>query len=134
MACIRRIINTIGAPKAVGPYNQAVMVDQTLYMSGQIGLEPTSGVMAEGGVEAEAHQVFKNMQAVLASVGGNFSNIVKSTVLLTDMKDYPTVNTIYAQYFKEPYPARAAFAVAGLPKGAKVEIEAIAVLGEIVDK
>lgn len=124
---LRRFIKTNKAPAAIGPYNQAVAVGETVYVSGQIGLDPDSGSMVEGGFEAEAHQVFKNIGAILESSGLTYSDVVKCTVLLASMDEFQTLNTIYGSYFKSNYPARAAYQVAALPKNARVEIECIAV-------
>jgi len=130
MAAIeRKALHTDEAPSAVGPYSQAVRVDRTLYISGQIGFDPKTMKCVEGGVEAETHQVLKNMGAILENAGLDFSNVVKTTVLVQSMDDFAKVNAVYATYFKEPYPARACFEVARLPKDVNVEIEAIAVIG-----
>merc|ERR1712088_213028 len=128
MSTLRRvIIATKKAPDAIGPYNQAVQVDSTLYISGQIGFIPSTMQIVEGGAAAEAKQALTNM-------GHTFNNVVKTTVLMADMKDYPAVNEVYAQFFsKEAAPARAAYQAAALPKGAKVEIEAVAIVGNISD-
>ena len=128
-AITRTVINTSKAPAAIGPYSQSVLVDRTLYISGQIGLIPESGNFAGDDVKSQTQQVFKNLQGILTAANMNFSNIVKTTILLADMNDYSDVNEIYASYFTPPFPARAAFAVKDLPKYAKVEIEAIAVQG-----
>ncbi|TKR77671.1 hypothetical protein L596_018598 [Steinernema carpocapsae] len=129
----RQIISTKKAPAAIGPYVQATRVNDTLYLSGAIGLNPESGNMVEGGVEAETHQALKNLGAVLEASGCTYKNVVDTTVLLTTMSNFAKVNAIYAEYFKEPYPARACFAVAGLPKGALFEIKAVAAVGNIQD-
>ena len=124
---LRTIINTTKAPKAIGPYNQAVKVGSTLYVSGQIGLDPQTMEFVGPDVESQSEQVFKNMNAILSEAGMSFANVVKTTVLLADINDFSKVNLIYQKYFKDPYPARAAYAVANLPKLARVEIEATAV-------
>ncbi len=135
MSAVRRvIINTARAPSAIGPYNQAVVVGSTMYISGQIGMRPGTSSLVEGGVEAQARQALANMGEILRAAGATHRNVVKATVLLASMDDFVTVNGVYSEFFKAPTePARAAYQVAGLPKGAKVEIEAIAVLGDIVD-
>ena len=115
------------APAAIGPYSQAIRAGWTVYLSGQIGLDPATGNLVEG-VEKQAHQVLKNLRAVAQAAGGELDDIVKVTLLLADMADFATVNEIMATYFREPYPARATYQVAGLPKGARVEIEGILVL------
>lgn len=117
-------IQTDRAAQAVGPYSQGIDSGDTIYLSGQLGLN-AEGEMQDG-VVAQAHQSLKNIEILLAEVGLDFTNIVKTLVLLDDMNDFKAVNEVYAQYFKEPYPARSAFAVKGLPLGGLVEIEIIA--------
>ena len=116
------------APQPVGPYSQAVRSGASLYLSGQIGIDPRSGRLVEGGVEAQARQVFANMAAVLKAAGGDFSSLVKVTVFILNMADFKVVNAVYADHFQKPYPARSTIAVAGLPFDAAIEIEAVAVL------
>uniref|UniRef100_A0A8C5VK28 2-iminobutanoate/2-iminopropanoate deaminase n=1 Tax=Microcebus murinus TaxID=30608 RepID=A0A8C5VK28_MICMU len=123
---IRSMISTTKAPGAIGPYSQAVLVDKTVYISGQIGMDPSSGQLVPGGVEEAAKQALKNMGEILKAAGCDFTNVVKTTVLLADINDFNTVNDIYKQYFKSNYPARAAYQVAALPKGGRIEIEAVA--------
>nr|XP_022317439.1 2-iminobutanoate/2-iminopropanoate deaminase-like [Crassostrea virginica] len=130
---VRRIIQTAKAPSAIGPYSQAVLVENTLYVSGQIGLSPQSGTMVQGGVVSETEQALKNMQAILEEAGTTMDNVVKATVLLDDINNFGAVNEVYAKFFKKSFPARAAYQVAALPKGAKVEIEAVAIVGKLVD-
>jgi reactive intermediate/imine deaminase len=125
----REIIHTDLAPAAIGSYSQAVKVGSTVYISGQIALIPDSMEMATGGVEAEIHQVFANLQAVANAAGGGLQDVVKLNVFLQDMENFPLVNQVMAEYFSEPYPARAAVGVAALPKGAGVEIDAVMELG-----
>merc|ERR1712179_25677 len=128
----RVIISTKKAPDAIGPYNQAVLVDKTLYISGQIGFIPATMKIIEGGAVAEARQALTNMGNILSAASCDYTNVVKTTVLLADMKDYPSVNEVYSEFFKkEVAPARAAFQVAALPAGARVEIEAVAVVGRL---
>lgn len=117
-------IQTDKAAQAVGPYSQGIDSGDTIYLSGQLGLD-AEGEMQDG-VVAQAHQSLKNIEILLAEVGLDFTNIVKTLVLLDDINDFKAVNEVYAQYFKEPYPARSAFAVKGLPLGGLVEIEIIA--------
>jgi reactive intermediate/imine deaminase len=124
----KRIIQTSDAPAAIGTYSQAVQVDQTVYLSGQIGLDPVSMQLVEG-IDAQIHQVFKNLAAVTSAAGGSLSDIVKLNVFLTDLGHFPRVNEIMAGYFSPPYPARAAVGVAALPRGALVEADAVVVLG-----
>jgi reactive intermediate/imine deaminase len=126
----KQIIKTSEAPAAIGTYSQAVKVGQTVYLSGQIPLDPTSGEMVSGDVRAQIVRVFENLAAVATAAGGSLADVVKLNVFLIDLKNFPIVNEIMAQYFKEPYPARAAVGVAALPRGAAVEMDAIMVLGE----
>lgn len=121
----KEIISTDKAPKAIGTYSQAVKVNNTVYMSGQIPLIPETMEMLEGSVEEQIHQVFKNLSAVAEAAGGTFENVVKLNIFLTDLSNFPTVNQVMAQYFEEPYPARAAIGVKELPKGAAVEMDAV---------
>ncbi|VDI55207.1 2-iminobutanoate/2-iminopropanoate deaminase-like isoform X1 [Mytilus edulis] len=130
---VRKIIKTVKAPAAIGPYSQAVLVENTMYLSGQIGMDPSTGNLVSGGVVPETEQALRNMGAVLGAAGADFNNIVKATVLLQNMNDFAAVNDVYVKYFPKNYPARAAYQVAALPKGAQVEIEAVAILGEITD-
>ena len=115
------------APAALGPYSSAVKVGDTLYLSGQLGLDPMTNELKDG-VEAQAEQALTNIAAILGEVGATMQQVVKSTVLLADINDFAAVNEVYAGHFEAPYPARSAFQVAALPKGALVEIEVIAVL------
>lgn len=124
----RKAIVTDAAPAAIGPYSQAIRSGSLLFCSGQIPLDPQTGELVAGGVEAETRQVMKNLQGVLGAAGCDFSNVLKTTIFLTDMADFAAVNAVYAEYFGDPPPARATVAVAGLPKGVRVEIEAIAAL------
>ncbi|XP_062583741.1 2-iminobutanoate/2-iminopropanoate deaminase-like [Saccostrea cucullata] len=129
---VRRVIQTAKAPSAIGPYSQAVLVEHTLYVSGQIGMN-LSGNIVPGGVVPETEQALKNMQAILEEAGTNMNNVVKATVLLDDINNFGAVNEVYSKFFQKSFPARAAYQVAALPKGAKVEIEAIAIVGKLVD-
>ena len=121
----REIVHTDKAPKAIGTYSQAVKVDQTVYLSGQIPLVPESMDMVEGDIAQQIHRVFQNLSAVCQAAGGSLNDIVKLNVFLADLGNFPVVNEIMAEYFSEPYPARAAIGVAALPKGAGVEMDAI---------
>ncbi len=123
----RSIIQTPDAPAAIGTYSQAVRVGDTVYLSGQIGLDPASMQLVEG-IEQQIHQVFRNLAAVATAAGGTLADVVKLNVFLTDLGDFPRVNEIMAQYFSAPYPARAAVGVAALPRGALVEADAIMVV------
>ena len=122
-----RPIATDRAPGAIGPYSQAVEVDGVVYCSGQIGLDPASGQLVAGGTAAEATRVLENLRAVLAAAGLDFSHVVKTTIYLVDLADFAAVNEIYARFVQAPYPARATVGVAALPRGARVEIDAVAV-------
>ncbi|MDP3217588.1 MAG: Rid family detoxifying hydrolase [Deltaproteobacteria bacterium] len=122
------MIQTADAPAAIGTYSQAVRVDRTVYMSGQIGLDPASMQMVEG-IDAQIHQVFKNLAAVASAAGGSLADVVKLNVFLIDLAHFPKVNEIMAQYFVAPYPARAAVGVAALPRAALVEADAVMVTG-----
>ena len=124
---MKTVIATTAAPGAIGPYSQAVDTGSTVYCSGQLGLDPATGVLPEG-VVAQTHQSLKNLQAVLASAGLTLDNVVKTTVFVQDLGDFAAVNEVYAQYFHS-YPARSCVQIAALPKGALVEIECIAVRG-----
>jgi 2-iminobutanoate/2-iminopropanoate deaminase len=126
----KQAVSTTEAPRALGPYSQAVRWDNLLFLSGQVGIDPETGKLVEGGVEAQARRVFKNMAAILAAAGTDFSCLLKTTVFLKDMAHFKTVNEIYAGHVPEPYPARSAVAVKELPLGAEVEIEAIAMIGK----
>ncbi|AMB99116.1 reactive intermediate/imine deaminase [Aerococcus urinaehominis] len=123
---MKKAIHTDQAPQAVGPYSQAIQIGDVTYASGQLGLVPETGQLAEG-LEEQTKQAFANIKAVLAAAGLAMDDIVKVTVLLADINDFEAVNTIYADQFSQPYPARSAFAVKDLPKGGLVEIEVIAV-------
>ena len=117
------------APQAIGPYSQAVEHGGLVFLSGQIGLDPASGTLVSGGTVAEAEQVLKNLTAVLAAGGLDFEHVVRTTIYLVDLADFTAVNDIYARYVRAPYPARATVGVAALPRGARIEIDAIAVRG-----
>lgn len=121
----REIIQTRDAPGAIGAYSQAVRTGKTVYLSGQIPLDPETMALVTGGIEAEIHQVFRNLAAVAKAAGGSLDRAVKVTIYMTDLAQFPKVNEIMAQYFQQPYPARATVGVAALPKGAGVEADAI---------
>ncbi len=120
----KQIIHTDGAPQAIGTYSQAVKVGGTVYLSGQIGLDPASMEVVEG-IEAQVHRVFQNLRAVTEAAGGSMADIVKLNIFLTDLSNFALVNTIMAEYFTQPYPARAAVGVASLPRGALVEADGV---------
>ena len=121
----RRIIQTDQAPTAIGTYSQAVAVGDTVYLSGQIGIDPATGQLVAGGIEAEIRRVLDNLTAVATAAGGSLDHAVKLTVFLTDLAHFGQVNELMKQYFHEPYPARAAVGVAALPRGAHVEMECV---------
>ena len=118
----RQAIQTEAAPAAIGPYSQAIQAGNTLYLSGQLGLDPATGKLAEGGVGAQSRQALANVGAILAAAGFGLADVVQVQVLLTDINDFGAVNAVYEEFFKPPYPARAAYAVAALPAGGSVEI------------
>jgi reactive intermediate/imine deaminase len=124
----KKPIHTDGAPGAIGTYSQAIQTGNLVFMSGQIPLDPATMEVVEGDFAARAHRVFQNLRAVADAAGGNLDQAVKLTIFLTDLNDFATVNSVMAEYFTEPYPARAAVGVASLPKGVDVEAEAILAL------
>ncbi len=124
---MKKIINTPKAPKALGPYSQAVEVNGTLYISGQVPLIPAIGEIVEGGIKEQTFQVMKNIEAILTEAGYSFSDVVKSTCLLSDMANFKAMNEVYEEFYAKNPPARAAFAVKELPLGVMIEIETIAV-------
>ena len=124
----KQIISTPDAPAAIGTYSQAVRVGNTLWVSGQIPLDPATKELVKGDMEAQVRQVFANLKAIVAAAGAGFDDVVKATVFLTDLNHFGLVNKIMAEYFREPYPARAAVGVAALPRGAQVEVECIVAL------
>lgn len=124
----RQVIVSEDAPAAIGTYSQAVRVGTTVYVSGQIPLDPQSGELVTGDIEAEIRRVFDNLEAICKAAGGSLADIVKLNVFLTDLAHFPALNRIMGEYFKPPYPARAAIGVASLPRGARVEMDAVLVL------
>lgn len=122
-----QVVSTTMAPAAVGPYSQAIAAGDLLFCSGQIALDPSTGVLVEGGVEAEAERALRNLAAVLDAAGLGLADVAKATIFLTDIADFAAVNAVYARFMPDPPPARTTVAVAALPRGARVEIEAIAV-------
>jgi reactive intermediate/imine deaminase len=125
----RQTIHTNNAPQAIGPYSQAIRAGDTVYLSGQIPLDPATMQLVSGDIEAEIHQVFRNLKAVAEAAGGSLANAVKVNVFLTDLAHFAKVNEIMATYCTQPFPARAAVGVAQLPRGARVEIECVLYLG-----
>lgn len=121
----RQIIHTDKAPQAIGTYSQAVRVGNTVHISGQIPLDPATGALLTGDIDAEIRRVFDNLRAIAEAAGGSLGHVVKLSVFLTDLAHFPRINEIMAQYFTPPYPARAAIGVAALPRGARVEMECI---------
>jgi reactive intermediate/imine deaminase len=124
----KKIISTANAPAAIGTYSQAAQVGNTVWVSGQIALDPKTQSLVVGGIVAEAHQVFKNVKAIVTAAGAGMDDVVKATVFLTDLANFALVNKIMAEYFREPYPARAALGVSALPRGAQIEVECIVAL------
>jgi 2-iminobutanoate/2-iminopropanoate deaminase len=123
---MRRIINTLKAPAAIGPYSQAVEMNNTLFVSGQIPINPETGKLVEGDITKQTEQVFKNISAILEAAGYTFSDVIKSTCILSDIGNFKAMNEVYARFYTEKQPARAAYAVKDLPMGALIEIETIA--------
>ena len=123
---MKQAISSPDAPKAIGPYSQAVRAGQLLFVSGQVPLDPATGQMVEGDIAAQTRRVFDNLAAVLKAGGRSFADVVRTTVFLADMNDFAAVNEVYGTYFTEPYPARATVQVARLPKDARVEIDVVA--------
>ena len=121
-----KVISTEKAPAAIGPYSQGIQVGNLVYTSGQLPIDPATGVFAEGGIKGQTRQSLTNVKAILEEAGLTMSNVVKTTVFMGDMNDFADMNGVYAEFFTEPYPARSAVAVKTLPKGALVEIEVIA--------
>ncbi len=138
LACVanaqqKRAVEAPDAPKAVGPYSQAIVVNGFVFAAGQIGTDPKTGTLVEGGTEAQAEQVLKNIAAVLKASGSSMEDVVKATVFLADMNDFAKMNEIYARHFKAPFPARSTVQVARLPRDAKIEIEVIALVSNRTD-
>lgn len=123
----RHEVSTSGAPSAIGPYSQGIAAGGLVFCSGQVGLDPTTGELVTGGLEAQAERALRNLAAVLDAAGCSWDDVVKTTVFLADIADFATVNAIYGRFMPDPPPARSTFAVAALPKGARIEVEAIAV-------
>ncbi len=121
-----KVISTQKAPSAIGPYSQAIQVGNLVYTSGQIPIDPATGMIVEGGIQAQARQSLLNVKAILEEAGLTMGNVVKTTVFMADMNDFADMNAVYAEFFAEPFPARSAVAVKTLPKGALVEIEVVA--------
>ena len=127
---IKEEVRSEKAPKAIGPYSQAVKIGRYVFLSGQIPIDPFNGELVEGGVEAQTRQVLKNLQAVAEEAGASMRDVLKTTVYLADLSTFSEMNAVYAEFFPEPFPARATVGVAALPKGAAVEIEAVVVIGD----
>jgi len=124
----KHIIATLDAPAAIGPYSQAVRVGNTIWVSGQIPLDPATKELVAGDIESQIRRVFDNLKAIVVAAGATFDDVVKANVYLTDLSHFGVVNRVMAEYFVEPYPARAAVGVAALPRGAQVEVECIVAL------
>ena len=127
---MNKALHTDNAPAAIGPYSQAIHADKFVFVSGQLPIDPATGEFAGADIAAQTKQSLTNIKNILESEGADMSDVTKTTVLLQDIADFGAMNEVYAEFFTEPYPARAAFQVAALPKGAKVEIEAVAVISE----
>lgn len=125
---MKQTISTPQAPAAIGPYSQAIRVGNLIYTSGQIPINPASGVFVEGGIKEQTRQSLSNIKAILEEAGISMRNVIKTTVFLADMNDFADMNAVYAEFFSEPYPARSAVAVNSLPKGALIEIEVVATI------
>src|SRR5688572_1787663 len=125
---MRKTIHTDSAPKAIGPYSQAVRVGNLLFTSGQIPLDPATGELVQGSIEEQARRVFKNLDAVVKAAGASFNHVARVGIYLTDLGNFTAVNGVMAEFFKEPYPARSTIGVASLPKGAQVEVDLVVVL------
>lgn len=126
----KKVVETADAPKAIGPYSQAIVANGFVFASGQIGSDPKTGTLVEGGIEAQTEQALKNIAVVLKASGSSMENAVKSTVFLADINDFAKMNEIYSKHFKSPFPARSTVQVARLPRDAKIEIEVVAVLNK----
>jgi reactive intermediate/imine deaminase len=124
----KQIVSTSAAPAAIGPYSQAVRAGNTLWLSGQVPLDPVTKELVQGDIEVQARRVFDNIKAVVAAGGATLDDVVKATIFLTDLSHFATVNKVMAEYFREPYPARSTVGVAALPRGAQVEVECIVAL------
>jgi len=125
---MKKIVSTDNAPAAIGPYSQATVHNQTLYVSGQLPIDPATGEMVAGDIAQETHQVMKNITAIVEAAGGKMENVLKATVLLTDLANFTAMNEVYGSYFPQNPPARICYQVVALPKGARVEVDAIVVL------
>jgi len=124
----KRAVEAADAPKAIGPYSQAIIANGFVFTAGQVGADPKTGTLVEGGIEPQTEQVLKNIESVLKAAGSSFDDVVKTTVFLADMNDFAKMNEIYAKRFRTPFPARSTVQVARLPRDAKIEIETVAVL------
>jgi len=127
---LKQPVSTNGAPAAIGPYSQAVKVGNFVYTAGQVGADPATGQLVDGDIKAHTRQALLNVQAILEAAGTSLANVVKTTVFLRDMADFAAMNEVYAEFFSEPFPARSAFEVAGLPLNAPVEVETVAICPE----
>jgi 2-iminobutanoate/2-iminopropanoate deaminase len=125
-----KIVATENAPKAIGPYSQAVIAGNLVYTSGQIPIDPLTGDIVAGGIDLQTRQVLENVRAILEASGSTLKNVIKSTVFIKNMNDFPIINKIYAEYFIEPYPARSCVEVAKLPKDVSIEIEVVAIIND----
>jgi 2-iminobutanoate/2-iminopropanoate deaminase len=128
---MKQAVSSPGAPKAIGPYSPAIRVGQLLFVSGQVPIDPATGLMVDGDISAQTRRVFENIGALLSAGGRSFADVARTTVFLADMNDFAAMNEVYGRYFSEPYPARATVQVARLPKDARVEIDVIASYDEV---
>ncbi|MBX3265873.1 MAG: RidA family protein [Acidobacteria bacterium] len=126
----KRVVESADAPKAIGPYSQAIVANGFVFAAGQIGSDPKTGTLVEGGIEAETEQALKNIEAVLKAAGSSMKDVVKATVFLADMNDFAKMNAIYGKWMGEPYPARSTVQVARLPRDARIEIEVVAIMSK----
>ena len=126
---MREAITTAAAPAAIGPYSQAVKAGNMLFLSGQVPIDPATGALVEGGIEAQTRQVFANIGAILKAAGASFDDVARVGIYLTDLGNFAAVNAVMAEYFREPYPARSTIGVASLPRGAQVEVDLVLVRG-----
>lgn len=124
----KKAVESPDAPKAIGPYSQAIIANGFIFAAGQVGADPKTGQLVEGGIEAQTEQVLKNIEAVLKAAGSSLDDVVKTTVFLADLNDFAKMNEVYAKRFKTPFPARSTVQVARIPRDAKIEIEAVAVV------
>ena len=127
---VKDLVSTSEAPRAIGPYSQGVIAGNFLFISGQLPIDPSTGNFVSGGIKEKTHQIIRNLEAIAKAANSDLSNVIKTTIFLLNMSDYPSVNDVYAQYFKESFPARSVVQVGGLPKDSEIEMEAVVCLGD----